>query len=407
MDYVFDFVFVERMGIAWESTASKAKWEMATGVKLSYSLSMNDENTISIYQTDYFKNYSNSLVPEIKDSFLQHQKHFDLFAAIFFLLARVEEYDNETFDKHHRYPSTLSELSKKKLLGSPVIDIWIEELRHLITTKYDFKGLLPRNYSALSTIDIDHFYAYKYKPLAVQVGATVRDLLYLRWGRLIDRLQQKDPYDTLIEIMELHRSLGVVPTCFVLTSNRTSFDKNLSPSHPQFVSKIKELENECEIGIHPSYYSNQNKSLTREASTLSGLTQKPITKSRHHFLRLSLPDTYASLIKNGITDDYTMGYPDQVGFRAGTSQSFYWYDLENDQQTKLRIHPFCVMDVTLKQYLKLNPEQAFQHVQQILVQLKALRGQFTIIWHNSSFYGREGWVGWKKLYQDILKEAFS
>ena len=102
-----------------------------------------------------------------------------------------------------------------------------------------------------------------------------------------------------------------------------------------------------------------------------------------------------------------MGYPDQVGFRAGTSQSFYWYDLENDLQTKLRIHPFCVMDVTLKQYLKLNPEQAFRQVQQILVQLKALRGQFTIIWHNSSFYGREGWVGWKKLYQDILKEAFS
>ncbi len=406
LDYVFDFVFKEQLGTAWERVESKANFEQRKGVRLNYSRDSIDD-VVSIFQSDYFVDYANTRIPEIRDSFQQHQKSYDLFAAIFYLLARVEEYEPTPLDQHGRYPSTLSVLSNKHLLGKPIIDIWIKELSALLSNQYDIQIALSHKYAAHSTIDIDHFMAYKHKPFMIQAGSLVKDFFSLRWGRILDRLRHEDHYDTLDDLLSLHAELEARPIFFILTSDRSAYDKNLSPNQPYFKSKVKELAMKAEIGIHPSYYSKEKNSLTQELATLNSLIPKPTHKARHHFLRLHLPDTYAALLSAGITDDYTMGYPDRVGFRAGTSNSFLWYDLKNDQTTNLRVHPFCVMDVTLKQYLNLDTEAAYKVVQHLLIQLRAVEGQFSMIWHNSSFYEREGWSDWRKLYEDILRAAFS
>ena len=39
-----------------------------------------------------------------------------------------------------------------------------------------------------------------------------------------------------------------------------------------------------------------------------------------------------------------MGYGSINGFRASVASSFYWYDLEKEEATTLRIFPFCFMD---------------------------------------------------------------
>lgn len=51
-----------------------------------------------------------------------------------------------------------------------------------------------------------------------------------------------------------------------------------------------------------------------------------------------------------------MGYPEAIGFRAGTSKPYLWYDLLEEKYTALFVHPFCIMDVTCKNYLKLSHE---------------------------------------------------
>jgi hypothetical protein len=55
-----------------------------------------------------------------------------------------------------------------------------------------------------------------------------------------------------------------------------------------------------------------------------------------------------------------MGYPDHVGFRAGTCTSFYFYNLNFELKTPLKIIPFAFMDVTLKNYMKLTNEKAYE-----------------------------------------------
>ena len=55
------------------------------------------------------------------------------------------------------------------------------------------------------------------------------------------------------------------------------------------------------------------------------------------------------LIDAGIAEDYSMGYPDEPGFRAGIARPYYFYDVAEDHQTNLKIFPFQVMDATLYQ----------------------------------------------------------
>jgi hypothetical protein len=114
-------------------------------------------------------------------------------------------------------------------------------------------------------------------------------------------------------------------------------------------SNAKSIADEAEIGIHPSYSSNKNlHELEIEIKRLGKVIKRDITKSRNHFLKLSFPTTYERLLEHDITDDYTMGYANAVGFRAGTSVSFPFYNIDLEQETKLLVHPFAVMLVCLR-----------------------------------------------------------
>jgi hypothetical protein len=93
-----------------------------------------------------------------------------------------------------------------------------------------------------------------------------------------------------------------------------------------------------------------------------------------------------------------MGYADAPGYRAGTSEPFYWFDLEHNTVTELLVHPFVVMDVTLRKYLALPPEEAQERIQRLRAYCSAQGLSFTTLWHNSSFAPHHGWAGWEQVY---------
>ena len=143
---------------------------------------------------------------------------------------------------------------------------------------------------------------------------------------------------------------------FFLSGNYGRYDTNYALRSGSFKELIENLRPDCILGIHPSYRSNRDENLLHsEFAFYSGLLGKRPELSRQHFLLLSFPETYRRLIKQGITCDYSMGYAGHTGFRAGTCRPFRFYDLKEELETGLMLHPFQVMDVTLQQYLRLNP----------------------------------------------------
>jgi hypothetical protein len=171
---------------------------------------------------------------------------------------------------------------------------------------------------------------------------------------------------------------------FVLAADRGEWDHAVPVEHPAYATYLKMLAQRMDIGIHPSYMSSQAEYLTAgERDRLRAAVNSRITLSRQHFLRFSMPKTFRDALTLGFTEEHSMGCHDRLGFRAGTCTPYAWYDLEREQATDLIIHPFAVMDNTLREKLKLDPEEAVKASRSIIESVKRVRGTFTGLWHES------------------------
>ncbi len=146
---------------------------------------------------------------------------------------------------------------------------------------------------------------------------------------------------------------------------------------------IKQLKTFSDIGIHPSYHTSENRKLIkREITRLEKISNLKITKSRQHFLRFSMPGTFETLSQNGIGDDYSMGWHDEVGFRASVAIPFPFYNLLQEKTLALNIHPLIIMDGALAKIASTIEEQE-QIVREITEELNANGGELTLLRHNS------------------------
>ncbi|MFK7935779.1 MAG: polysaccharide deacetylase family protein [Saprospiraceae bacterium] len=329
----------------------------------------------------------------------------------FFLLSRYEEYLPHTSDQHGRFAAKVSVAHHYQFLQLPIIELWLFQLRNVLQQKFPTLIISPSLFKFSPTYDIDLAWAYLNRPWWRTVGSWMKNILTGEWQLASEqqnvlRGKMTDPYDTFAFLGQLQRQFHLQPIFFFLLADYGKYDKNIHPQNTALQSLIKTLHKQYQIGIHPSYQSNSSfQILTKEVRQLEQIIQRPIQHSRQHFLKLHLPDTYQNLLELNVIHDYSMGYADEIGFRAGISRPYFWYDLRKEEMTKLTIHPFCVMDVTLQQYLQLSPSTAVENVKRLIRTLQTVGGTFSTLWHNSSFSDTHGWVEWQNAYQQIVALA--
>ena len=100
-----------------------------------------------------------------------------------------------------------------------------------------------------------------------------------------------------------------------------------------------------------------------------------------------------------------MGYASQVGFRAGTCTPFRFYDLDNDIATSLTVHPFAVMDGTLRDYLNLSVNDSYNEITKVVDEVKKVKGTFVYLTHNETLGGQKRWAGWPEMYRKVLENC--
>jgi hypothetical protein len=334
---------------------------------------------------------------------------FDIFSALFFLLSRYEEYYSFPPDKYGRYPAQSSVLFKNNLLRQPVVDAWLHQFALLLKQQYGV-DVKDNKFSYQPTYDIDIAYSYRNKGLVRTLGAYLKNALKGNTEMIAERSAvlrgaQKDPYDSFDLLKSLHSDCGMKPVYFILSALRTSaYDKNIHPNNPDMHALIQGFAKEGSVGIHPSYYSYVGENMHREKQVLEKIILQDIHLSRQHYIKIKTPDTYRLLLHNGISDDYSMGYGTHLGFRAGTGRSFYWYDIEKDAATELRIHPFCFMDSTALFEEKLSADEAFELLRKMTLRLGKYNSQLITVFHNFSLGTAKEWNGWSERYAAFLKE---
>lgn len=337
---------------------------------------------------------------------------FDLFSAIFYLVSRHEEYSDFTPDLHNRFPPEESILCKTDSIEFPLVNIWVNKLKVELLSKFSELKFQESKFSFISTIDIDSTFKYKEKNFIRTLGGLAKDIINLNFSDVFERSLtllriKKDSFDIYKNLNLIHKKYSTEVIFFWLLGDFGKFDKNISWKNKFQKNIIKSISKNYKIGIHPSYKSNfETNKIKIEKSRLEKIINSRLEISRQHFLMHRFPQTYQNLIIAGVKNDYTMGYTSRYGFRAGIASPFYFYELNNDCETDLKLFPFCSMDITPMFYFKLNVEQAKDKNLELLKKVKNVNGTFISLWHNESISGTGRWQGgWATVYEQLLKDA--
>ncbi|MBD0331234.1 MAG: polysaccharide deacetylase family protein [Chitinophagaceae bacterium] len=335
---------------------------------------------------------------------------FDLFAAIFYLLSRYEEYLPHKKDEYGRYAHENSLAHHEGFLNLPLINIWLEDFRKLLAQQNSKFPIHSSRFTFIPTYDIDIAWSYKNKGFKRNTAGFLQSVVKGDFSKVSERIKVikervADPFDSYEWLHEIHQEHDLDPIYFFLVADKKSkYDKNIDITNPEFQQLIKSIASKNKIGLHPSWASGDDNSLlVKEKSFLEQLTERQVTSSRQHFVRFDLPKTFQRLITVGITNDYSMGYGSINGFRASIATPFFWYDLQNEQATKLTIHPFCYMDANSYYEQNLSPEEAMQELQYYYQVIKSVKGTMTTIWHNNFLGVDKEFEGWREVYEQLIQ----
>jgi hypothetical protein len=337
---------------------------------------------------------------------------FDIFSASFWLLSRYEEYLPHPVDAFGRFAHTHSLAYREGFLQLPLVSIWAEELRLLLTRQFPMLEPKPRHFRFMPTYDIDIAFSYLHKGFFRTAGGMARSIARMQWRDLSDRIKvlrkrMKDPYDVYEWLDAWHLAYGLKPCYFfLLADEQQGYDRNIHPSERALRELISYHAMGYPVGIHPSWQSGDREELLgHEIETLEKIIGRDVTASRQHYIRFTLPNTYRRLIAAGINKDFSMGYGSINGFRASVAAPFYWYDLDREQATNLRIYPFCFMDANSLWEQKGTPADAFAELSRYHDMIKRLKGTMVTIWHNNVLGDQEHFKGWKEVYEVFLRDV--
>lgn len=332
----------------------------------------------------------------------------DPIAGIFYLLTCAEEYTIEKKDIHNRIRAKDLSVVKNGYASIPLADRLAEVLAKAVWKKAGLRGSPKMKPEAgYSSLDIDQVYAVRHKPWYKQVSNLGRALLTRNFGASIvvskAMLGGQDPFDQFAWIQEQHAKRDLRPFIFLLMGYENATDPGWKPRHPQWQSFVDQLSSWSILGLHPSYRASEDSMLlSQEKQHLEVLIDASITRSRQHFLRITWPSTLQSLVQLGIKQDFTLAWPDWIGFRMGTARSCCWFDLSENQQTSLRLSPPSMMEVTGRYYLGLSPKQFLQQAENLTKESKKSNSGLRIIWHNSNLSEIGRWSSWKAIYPKVL-----
>ncbi len=408
VEYIIQY-FNEKLFITAELTSNKEDYIRYQGIKINYSnhrisreeflicpAGLLHQQVIRKQQIECFNRNGTKAFFKTKND----DQGFDIFSAVFYLITRYEEYLEFEPDEYGRYAHWNALAWKEGFIHQPLIDIWLLEFSNELSKRFPNFKPQSKNHQLVLTYDIDIAWSYLHKGFWRNTGALLRNPASLKKRFKVLRGREADPFDSYQWLQQLHQQYQVQVIYFLLVATeRSALDKNISPKKPTFHQLVKQLQQHGSIGLHASVFSNTAKPyLLKEKSMLEWITQSKIIQSRHHYLRLHTPHDYRDLIAAGITDDYTMGYGTVNGFRASTSNSFLWYDLESETTTSLRIHPFVFMDANSFYELRQSSTEAFAELQQLYATVKKVNGTFITVFHNHFLGTDEMFTGWREGY---------
>ncbi|MFV0237644.1 MAG: polysaccharide deacetylase family protein, partial [Flavobacteriales bacterium] len=332
----------------------------------------------------------------------------DLFASAFYLLTRYEEYLPSIKDSLGRFQSKNSLAFQNGFLKMPVVDLWAKEILHKIQEKYPDIKAHQQPFSFVNTISVHEVFKYAQRGILGTILGLVQDFFKFKLYAIKERIQvilslKKDPYNTFRFLLDVHKQNQLKSIFFFSIGSLSEYDNNISVERAYYRELIKSIEDYSFIGTLFSMRSTAQNSLKKEEKKIMEMiSHRTPNRSRQHLLKLDLPFTYRDLIKIDIKKDFSMGYYDEIGFRASTCSPFLFYDLKHETLTLLKVFPSIFNDHALKRKYGHNRKKIKQEILSLIMTVKEFNGVFVSTFHNDTFSNESQWKGWKEIYLDFI-----
>ena len=167
------------------------------------------------------------------------------------------------------------------------------------------------------------------------------------------------------------------------------------------VKSVKERGHD--IGFHPGYATLRNYvEFKKQKVLLESILGQNLLTGRQHVIRYEAATTPWIWNSAGMTEDYSLFYPDRIGFRNGACHHYYAFDLINRKRLKLKQTSTSIADFSLldHRYSDLSYDEAMNHCLDIIKQVKKFKGKLVILFHT----GHTNRAIWK-FYKSLMDNA--
>jgi hypothetical protein len=313
---------------------------------------------------------------------------FDIFAASFFLLSRYEEYLPHVKDDLGRFPASESVGYQEGFLQSPVVDIWAYKFKEVLQERFPEIALEKREFHSRAIIAVEHVFNFQNKGFLRSLAGMHLDIIKLQFNKVIDRIQvllriKKDPINIFEDLIAFIKEHKVSLLFMFQLSDFSIYDRNINYNRNPYRSIIKYVGDYAKVGLIPGYFAYEDfKTLRKEKLRMENTVHTPLERVINVKYNLNIPEFYTFLTELEIPQDYSMGYPEASGFRAGTCSPFLFYDINTESTLALKIHPYVFNSniVEHNDFEKITTE-----VEKMLEEVKKVGGSFKAVFKNQDF----------------------
>lgn len=309
----------------------------------------------------------------------------DYIGLIFFMLSRIEERDPREVDKHERFISSSSFSHQNNWLDRPLVD----ECAQIIASFIAGKPLKPvSKFRVVLTHDVDKLRGYHYfaEPARYFLG----DFLKRKKGvSSLKRLQayiSGEPWASVNSLMHLSDQYGVKSNFFFMGPSADSMDSPYAITMRPLLKRVVDhiINRGHMVGFHPGYQTfKDSKNFCEQKNSLELLTKTTFIQGRQHVIRYDCAATPRIWSESGMQSDFTLFYPDAIGFRNGSCRPYNSFDLINRrvlsiEQTATAIAEFSLLD---ERYNKFSLSEALALCEPIIKSVRKHQGDLVILFH--------------------------
>jgi hypothetical protein len=304
--------------------------------------------------------------------------NLDIIAITFFMLSRIEEFDNEDLDKRGRFKAMNCLAYKLGFLDHPIVDEYAIILREWM--KYLRPSINIKNigFKVLMTHDIDH--VFKKQNI---IDGSQNNSPYL--AHQSHNLEENSYYLAINDLIEYDQKRGLKSIFYLMSSLQTEYDDGYDLSSAPMLKIIDRIK-KCgfTIGLHSSYMAVDDYDLLiRQKSSIEKIAKIDCEHIRQHYIRFKMPGTWVEFSQAGLKNDSSLLYREVGGFRFGTCHPFRVINAKNRNTINLIEMPVIIMDVHLWN-AEYSDDDRIKIVQNLKNRCQSVNGVYTIIVHNDT-----------------------